>query len=284
MFSHGYVLLGLDDSEHDEALHWAAREARSLRTDLRIVRAIHWSTHLAPWDSIDDCAISAGYRGAVETLLRQTIGQMHELYPDVVAHCEAVDAYPSRALLDRSRDAVLTVVGAHKLHATDGTALGPVSALIAAQAPGPVVLVGGTSDPSTNPAVVVGVDDSPVTDDVLSFAFDYAHRHGRPLRALVCWPVDPLAEAQSRPAPQPSERAQQWLADTLGAWSEKYPDVEVRRTVLRNRPVAGLINASLGQDLLVVGGHSRQARPSALLGSVTQGVVHHAGCPVAVVR
>jgi nucleotide-binding universal stress UspA family protein len=54
--------------------------------------------------------------------------------------------------------------------------------------------------------------------------------------------------------------------------------------VVRDHPVAGLVAASAGQDLLVVGSRSGHARVAALLGSVSQGVLHHATCPVAVVH
>jgi nucleotide-binding universal stress UspA family protein len=53
---------------------------------------------------------------------------------------------------------------------------------------------------------------------------------------------------------------------------------------VRDHPVAALVAAATAQDLLVVGSHSRHARVAAMLGSVSQGVLHHATCPVAVVH
>jgi nucleotide-binding universal stress UspA family protein len=121
-------------------------------------------------------------------------------------------------------------------------------------------------------------------DDVLEFAFGYASRHQRPLHAIFCWSADLLASMQWRPEPPPPERADRWLAEAMAGWEQKYPDVSVHRGVVRASPVAGLVAQSTAQELLVVGGHAGGARISALLGSVSQGVLHHATCPVAVVH
>lgn len=48
-------------------------------------------------------------------------------------------------------------------------------------------------------------------------------------------------------------------------------------------PAAGLVAASLNQDLLVAGSRGRHTLVGTRLGSVNQGVLHHAYCPVAVV-
>jgi nucleotide-binding universal stress UspA family protein len=49
-------------------------------------------------------------------------------------------------------------------------------------------------------------------------------------------------------------------------------------------PVDALTNASARADLVVVGSRGMGLIGSALLGSVSRGVLHHAHCPVAVVR
>ncbi len=77
---------------------------------------------------------------------------------------------------------------------------------------------------------------------------------------------------------------QRWLAEMLAGWQEKYPDVRVQRAVLDDHPVRGLVAESHGQSLLVVGARSRRSRLAPLLGSVSQGILHHARCPVAVLH
>ena len=73
------------------------------------------------------------------------------------------------------------------------------------------------------------------------------------------------------------------MSEALAGWSQKYPDVEVHHAVIRDHPVPGLIAESLNQELLVVGTRGRHALAGTLLGSVSQGVLHHADLPVAVI-
>src|SRR6266540_1031008 len=64
---------------------------------------------------------------------------------------------------------------------------------------------------------------------------------------------------------------------------EKFPDVEGHTEVIREHPADGLVLASLSQHLVVVGSHGHHALTGTLLGPVSQAVLHHATCPVAVV-
>ena len=74
------------------------------------------------------------------------------------------------------------------------------------------------------------------------------------------------------------------VSESLAGWREKFPDVDVRENVIKGRPAFELIAASRGALLLVVGSRGRGGFTSLLLGSVSHTVLHHAHCPVAVVR
>jgi nucleotide-binding universal stress UspA family protein len=60
--------------------------------------------------------------------------------------------------------------------------------------------------------------------------------------------------------------------------------VEVERRVVEGGAAQVLIGAALGADLLVVGSRGHGGFAGLMLGSVSQQCVHHAPCPVVVVR
>jgi nucleotide-binding universal stress UspA family protein len=76
------------------------------------------------------------------------------------------------------------------------------------------------------------------------------------------------------------------LAERLAGWGGKYPDVEVRRVVVRDRPAHALIEqaTATAAQLVVVGSHGRGSAAGLVLGSVSHAVLHHSPCPVAIVR
>jgi nucleotide-binding universal stress UspA family protein len=282
----GAVVVGLGTADHGIAeLDWAAREAQARRRPLHIVRAYHKSQAALPWESMTDRSITSQLRRFATRSAGDALSHVRAHWPDVEVEATVVDGVSAEVMRDATRTAGVTVLGSRHLAALGSVLLGSVSTVVAAAGSGPVVVVSGPpGDAAANPEVVVGIDGAEDMDDVLEFAFDYARRHARPLHAVFCWSPDLLAAMQWRPVPPVPERANRWLAEAVAGWQEKFPDVVVRRGVFRETPAAGLVKVATGQDLLVVGGHSRHARVAALLGSVSQGVLHHATCPVAVVH
>jgi nucleotide-binding universal stress UspA family protein len=280
------IVVGLGSDPYAMAeLDWAAAEAQARGMRLLVIRAYHLADGVRPWTTDLDHMLVEDLRRAAEHRLQHTLHYLQENWPELEVVAEAVDGVPSDVLIDRSAEAVITVLGSRQLGALGAAALGSVSTLVAAAGHGPVVVVGRPGAATGAPgAVVVGVDGSQHQDAVLEFAFDYASRHGRPLHAVYCWRPDLLATTQWRAAEPAPERADRWLAELTAGWQEKYPDVALHRGVVRDHPVAGLVAAAAGEDLLVVGSRSGHARVAALLGSVGQGVLHHATCPVAVVH
>ncbi|MDF3048967.1 MAG: universal stress protein [Pseudonocardia sp.] len=134
--------------------------------------------------------------------------------------------------------------------------------------------------------VVVGVDGSPTSEAAAAFAFEAASLRGVPRVAVHVsrdLSVDPrMAPLMDWDAVESDER--EVLAERLADWLEKYPDVPVRRLVVRDRPARTLVEESGRAQLVVVGSRGRGGFRGLLLGSVSQALLHHAHCPVAVVR
>ncbi len=58
----------------------------------------------------------------------------------------------------------------------------------------------------------------------------------------------------------------------------------MRARVVEGNPAQVLLDAADGADLLVLGSRGHAGFTEALLGSVSQHCVHHAPCPVVVIR
>jgi nucleotide-binding universal stress UspA family protein len=280
------VVAGVDGSPSSDAvLRWAIADARTQNVPLRLVFAFEWNyTHsrVPLYSDVPEEYVQLP-RHVAEQAVAELVGRATEL-GDVDVAGKALDGEPVSVLLEESLSASQLVLGSRLLKALRSSVLGSVSAGVAARAACPVVVLRGPAGlPDEGTGVVVGVDGSPRSQLVLEYGFDYASRHQLPLRAVLCWYPDLLAVMSWRPEPPPPERVDAWLAETLAGWQQKFPDVAVHPEVIREHPTAGLVLASAEQRVLVVGSHGHRALVGTMLGSTSQGVLHHASCPVAVV-
>ncbi|MEP9413204.1 universal stress protein [Gordonia sp. VNQ95] len=283
------ILVGVDGSEASTAaVGWAAKTAQLEGDELKLVGVYDASTSdyapglIIPQDVID--AIRQDATDAVHAAAKVA----EEAAPGLTVHCSIVDGDASRVLLELGKDASAIVLGTRGLGGVKGLFLGSVSTTVAAHSHGRVVVIGG---PSKDGPVVVGVDDSKVSDGAIKEAYAQASLRNTKLIAVHTWtPLD--ADALHGYGIDPdevermSEDAVAAVAERLAGYGEDYPDVEVVREVLPEEPAKAVLEAAEKYDagLVVVGSRGRGGFKGLLLGSTSQKILHHATLPVMVVR
>jgi nucleotide-binding universal stress UspA family protein len=135
--------------------------------------------------------------------------------------------------------------------------------------------------------IVVGVDGSEHGRRALLWAHYEAGLRGDELTAVLAWGLfDQLhadGGASFDPDYGPADAAaalDATIADTLGADAA----AEVRKEVVCDLPARALLDAARDAELLAVGPRGRGELRELMLGSVSQACLHHARCPVAIVR
>ena len=141
--------------------------------------------------------------------------------------------------------------------------------------------------------IVVGVDQSVASERALDRALLEAESTGRPLRVVHAWTTPvwmggvPGFGYNILASPVDSERFAKELVDEvvpkgMGRRTTEAP-VTVHTEVKEGAPGPVLVSVSQHAALVVVGGRGQGYLKSALLGSATAYVLHHATCPVMVV-
>lgn len=141
-----------------------------------------------------------------------------------------------------------------------------------------------------DPRIVVGVDGSQASLEALAWAVRQAELTGASVDAVIAWhnpvviggmpygPVDVLAKSDF------SKFAATTLSNSIRAVTSSDSPVGIRSVVRHGNAARVLLDAADGADLLVVGSRGYGGFAEALLGSVSQHCVHHARCPVVIIR
>lgn len=280
------IVVGVDGSEPAlQAVRWAARDAAYRHAPLHLVYALGvvellTGAPVVPHGIGPDERLRANawrHLNAAEEVAHEAA--------KVAVECELEPGAARWVLLDAARRARMLVLGFAGYGSFFGEhRLGSTAAHLAAQSGCPVAVVRGGPRPDEAP-VVVGLDGSPQSDAALAYAFEEADYRGAPLVAMRAWAdtdaravlTEPRFLFDTAPYVQTEQRL---LAEQLAGWGAKYPDVRAKRVVATGRPGRKLLELSRDAQLLVVGSRGRGAVRGALLGSVSQTLVHHADCPV----
>jgi nucleotide-binding universal stress UspA family protein len=215
-------------------------------------------------------------------VLAAALRRIRSRAPAVAVRAEVTGDDPASALLQRGRDAGLVVVGHRGRGRSGRTAAGSVALRVATHAPVPVVVHRPVDGPDAHGRpVAVGIG-AVAEDEPLAFAFAEADRLGVPLVVEHVWsgPADygPASAGVDRRGELAALAvASRLLDDAIALWSDKFPDVAVRRALRHGLDPAFALTAASRAACLLVVGSSAQSAP------LVQALVHRAGCPVAVV-
>ncbi len=146
------------------------------------------------------------------------------------------------------------------------------------------------SSAKSAPRIVVGVDGSPSSRAALRWAVRQAKFVNGTVDAVIAWEIPMVLQSYGW-APiyveeegEFKEDARKRIDALIGEVVTPADGQRVRSLVIKGHPAEALMNAADGADLLVVGSSGRGGFAQALLGSVSQHCVHHAPCPVLIMR
>ena len=279
------VVVGIDGSPRSlETVEVAAAEAARRRRPLRIGHVLDWPKLPVPLPPGVTETSPEALREQACGYLTEAAGIAGKVAPDVPASTELATGRPALVLTEKSRRADLLVVGERGM---GGLLFGSVATHLVSHAVCPVLIVRGEAR-STGP-VVVGVDGSAESARALDFAIEEASLRGTALVALHAWTGSDWTEldrdletAHEYWAGDAQER--RVLAEALAGAGDRYPDVPVRRQVVRGNAGSLLSEWSHTAQLVVVGDRGHGGLAGLLLGSVSQHLIFHADCPTTVVR
>lgn len=138
--------------------------------------------------------------------------------------------------------------------------------------------------------IVVGVDGSDSSKAALRWAVHQAELTDSQVEAVIAWQYPPMIGGfgfgpVSAAALNFDEIATKALSDAIAeVVVDSARPVHISTAVIEGHPAQVLLRAGEGADLLVVGSRGHGGFAGALLGSVSQHCVHHAPCPLIIVR
>ncbi|MFI7415756.1 universal stress protein [Nonomuraea sp. NPDC049684] len=264
----GQIVVAVDGSAPaTAAVGWAAADAARRGLDLRIVHVRRPGGTDVPARALEAAAALAARTGPPGVTTETLTGNVVDT---LVAESSAADSL---------------VLGSRGLGGFTGMLAGSVSVAVAGHADGPVVVV-RTPPQGRHDRVVVGFDGSGHARAAMDYAVEQARARRARLHVVSAWQIpvaSPYAAAYGSLI-EVMQDADRQADGHVVPWRQADPDLVITEEQPCEHPVSALVRAAGTADLAVVGSRGLGGFASAVLGSVGHGVLHHAACPVAVVR
>lgn len=283
------VVAGIDGSDSAiGAARWAADFAARHGLALALVHAIP----RLDWHFAGAHAPELGGRADGDALLAAAETAVRANHPDLEIRTASVKGAVATVLAEAAQSARLLVVGTG---AGDHRALGGHAVRVVQRAQCPVAVwrppvARRTGKPLP---VVVGVDESDASARAVAEAFDIAGALHAPLTVAHMWEIGAAVgmgdlggqgnmDWQLLDVLQSRQRQQ--MDEMVAPLARKYRNAHVTKVFDDVSPAKGLTDLSGDAQLVVVGSHGHSGLAASILGSVSQNLIHHAECPVLVVR
>ena len=229
------------------------------------------------------------FRQALMDAGRQAIERCRTLLPaetpSIRTMCEV--QHPAAFILDSAAavKADLIAMGTHDHSRVTEVFAGSISHRILLHATVPTLIVKGKARPVSR--VLLAVEGREDAIRLHTWLTSHPFKHPVAVTILSVVPslqlLDPLVMGGLEDWSEIGKRyAEQVVNDTAQALAG--PDFAVSTDVRPGDPVTTVCEVGNSHDLIVVGSHGRKGLDRFLLGSVSHGIVHRAGCSVLVVR
>ncbi|MBB6627033.1 universal stress protein [Nocardioides sp. KIGAM211] len=284
----GTIVVGVDGSDGSlRALTWATAQALLEHRALTLVHGLGPAgTAWAGQVGLDHRVLLDALRQDGTAILDAAREHVRTKAPDVEVHEVLHISDPREVLLEMSREAGMVVLGSRGRGTLRSLLLGSVSVSVTKHAHCPVVVLRPAERGTVRNGVLVGVDGTARSREVLEFAYRIAAARDLPLTVLHSyWYGAVLVEGIPQGLTSESELEEQrlLLAETVAGMAEKFPEVRARAELAHGLADDCLVRASARMDLVVVGAHAGGVRTQLTRGSVASSVVEHARTTVAVV-
>lgn len=202
---------------------------------------------------------------------------------------------PAAALEEISLTARMIVVGNSGRGRVAGILLGSTAYHVASLARCPVTIVpaGDLPIPGPDHKVSIATDGSPSSARAVRQAVDVARRYNAPLEVVTAWERPYQDNRGTPPQGYPSMaqavKVRRASAETVAEEAKaeilaEQPDLTVTTVVVEGRAEQEIARVAADSGALIVGARGRSELSSLLLGSTSRGVLHHAQCPVQIIR
>lgn len=266
------IVLGYDGSAASaSALSWVADRAAREVAKVGVVNVVS--------QFVSDRRAALDQLSEAEAFLR-------ERAPGVGVELHRLEGAVTDVLTGFATEADLLVMGINPGHPIRAAMAGAMPLRVSAHSHVPVVMVPSEWTDIGDP-ITVGIADDDGSDVALAFAAREADEAEGSIRLVHAWlmPTPAFSGATAlMVTPEDVMTEHRATLDRAVGWiAQRYPTVSVESELVRDSRTAALLRFAPRSSMLVIGTNHRGLLAGSLLGSVAEGVLWHAECPVAVV-